>query len=108
LLLRSLFVFSSPSYSSASHTSPSLVTPAAATASGVASLRWRFLVLDSFDLGIIGRDKSHPSFVRAAEILNAQNPNNVVNGDGSGWFTGLTGTKGCPCWYERVPGHVYW
>jgi hypothetical protein len=56
-------------------------------------LNWRFLVLDSFDVGVIGRDEADPEFQEAARILRANNPNNVVGGDGSGWFDGLHGVQ---------------
>ncbi len=50
-------------------------------------------MLDSFDVGIIGRDEADPEFLEAARILAANNPNKVVGGDGSGWFHGLHGVQ---------------
>ena len=58
---------------------------------------WRFIVLDSFDVGVIGREKEDPSYQEAARILNANNPNNVVDGDGSNWFKGLKGEISACC-----------
>lgn len=53
---------------------------------------WRFIILNTLDIGIIGRDKSDVTYKLAAQILKNNNPNNVVDGDGSNWFKNLKGS----------------
>jgi len=59
----------------------------------VLQLHWRFIVLDSFDIGVIGREKTDPDYIEGVRILNANNPNNVV-GTSDNWFKGLSGQNG--------------
>lgn len=39
--------------------------------------RWRFLVLDGYDLSLLGWPPDHPNHQQALQILNEQNPNEV-------------------------------
>lgn len=50
---------------------------------------WRFIVLDPFDLAIIGWDRGHPNRVEALRVLREHNPNDVESD--ADWRTGLTG-----------------
>ena len=49
---------------------------------------WRFLLLDSYDVGTDGRSPDHPKAVLARKIIAENNPN-VYNGRSSNWFAGI-------------------
>jgi manganese-dependent ADP-ribose/CDP-alcohol diphosphatase len=52
---------------------------------------WRVLVLDPYQIAVIGRDPTDPEYREAAELLRRHNPNDVFN-EGVVWAAGLTGT----------------
>jgi manganese-dependent ADP-ribose/CDP-alcohol diphosphatase len=38
---------------------------------------WRFVVIDGYDLSVLGWPPGHPAHEQAAQILNEKNPNQV-------------------------------
>jgi len=52
---------------------------------------WRIVILDAYDISIIGRDKESPEYKEALTILQSNNPNNVL--EFVDWIQGLEGTQ---------------
>eukprot|EP00300_Choanocystis_sp_HF-7_P000389 c10312_g1_i2.p1 GENE.c10312_g1_i2~~c10312_g1_i2.p1 ORF type:complete len:335 (+),score=68.34 c10312_g1_i2:32-1006(+) len=53
--------------------------------------KWRVVVLDAYDLSILGYPKADPHYEMAKEILSKNNPNNLENG--TNWLEGLEGIE---------------
>jgi len=52
---------------------------------------WRFIVLDAYDLSLIGYQKTDPNYLEALNMIQENNPNNVLeNGD---WLKGMKGAN---------------
>jgi hypothetical protein len=51
---------------------------------------WRFIVLDAYDIGTIGRDPSDERYEQARAILKAKNPNDTLSSQYN-WFAGVDG-----------------
>jgi manganese-dependent ADP-ribose/CDP-alcohol diphosphatase len=54
---------------------------------------WRFIVLNPFALGLMGRPRDDPTYKQALSILKAHNPNDVESQGKTNWFAGLTGDE---------------
>lgn len=55
----------------------------------VLSERWEAVILDAYELSLIGYPEEHPNLVRSLELMRQNNPAVLSDAPGADWFEGL-------------------